>query len=134
MNDGQRTEDRWIGRVAPITVKERAYNNLRRLSRRQMPSSGHLPFDARVCSKRGPFSHPDPGSGERTRSLGEDIGISKNAVVASGETGSRRDSERWGALKVSDVRRVTVETDDMFRRITAGRPGSGSMSEFEFLC
>lgn len=105
-----------------------------------MPSNGHPPFDAlersRARSKHGPFSHPAPGSGEWTGSLGEVIGISKNAVVASGETESRRGSELWETLKVSDERRVTVETDsDMFRRITGGKPaGSGSMTEFEFLC
>jgi len=124
-----------IGRGAPITVKERAYNSLRRLRRRQMPSKGHLPFEAlaRSRSKRGPPSHPYPGSGGWSRSLREVIGISRNAVVASGETGSRRGSEWWGILKESDPRRVTVETDDVLRRMTAGRPGNGSVSEFEFL-
>ena len=133
MRDDQRIEGRWIGRIAPITVKERAYNSLRRLKRRQI---GHLPFDAleKSRSKRGPFSHPDPGSGGWSGSLGEIIGISKNAVVASGKTGSRRDSERLETLKVSDVRRVSAETDDMLRRIKAGRPGNGSVSEFGFLC
>jgi len=136
MRDNQRIEDRCTGRIAPITVKERAYSSLRCLKRRQMPSNGHLPFDAleKSRSKRGPFSHPDPGSGGWSGSLGEVIGISKNAVVASGETGSRRDSELLEALKVSDVRRVTAETDDMLRRIRAGRPGNGSVSEFGFLC
>ena len=103
-----------------------------------MPSNGHPPFDAlersRARSKHGPFSHPAPGSGEWTGSLGEVIGISKKAVVASGETGSRRDSEWLEALKVSDVRRVSAETDDMLRRIRVGRPGNGSVSEFGFLC
>ena len=129
------SEARSIARVAPITVKERAYNSLRRLRRRQMPSNGHLPSDAlaRSRSKRGPPSHPYPGSGGWSRSLGEVIGISRNAVVASGETGSRRGSEWWGTLKVSDPRRVTVETDDELRRMTAGRPGSGAVSKFEFL-
>ena len=136
MRDGQRTQDRWIGHTAPITVKERAYSSLRRLRRRQMPSKGHLPFDAleRSCSKRGPFNHPDPGSGGWPGSLGEIIGISKNAVVTSGEMGSKRGSEWLGTLKVSDSRRVTVETDDMLRRTRAGRPGNGSVSEFGFLC
>jgi len=37
-------------------------------------------------------------------------------------------------LKESDPRRVTVETDELLRRMTAARPGNGSVSEFEFLC
>lgn len=103
-----------------------------------MPSNGHLPFGAldRSRSKRGPFSHPYPGSGGWSGSRGETMGISRNAVVASGETGSRRGSEWWGILKVSDPRRVTVETDDALRRITAGRPAGidiDSVSELELL-
>jgi hypothetical protein len=61
------------------------------------------------------------------------IGISKNAVVASCETVSRRGSEGWEPLKESDARRVTVENDPVFRRITEGKPGEDSVSEFGFL-
>jgi len=101
-----------------------------------MPRNGHPPFDAlkKSRSKRGPFSHPDPGSGGWSESLGEAIGISKNAVVACGETGARRGSEGWETLEVSDARRVSVEIDAMLRTISAGGLGNGSMPEFGFLC
>ena len=136
MSDIQRTEGGQIGRTAPIIVKERAYSSLRRLSRCQIPSNGHLRFEAldRPPSKPGPFSHPDPEPGGRSGSLGEIIGISKNAVVASGGTESRRGSEWLEILTVSGTRRVTVEADDMLRTTGAGKPCSSSVSEFGFLC
>ena len=101
-----------------------------------MESNGHPLLDRLEGSrsKRGPFSHPVPRSGGWPECLGETIGISKNAVVASCETGLRRGSEFWELLKESDARRVTVEIDELFRKIAAGRPGGGSVSEFGFLC
>ena len=101
-----------------------------------MVFNGHplLECVERLRSKRGPFSHPVPGSGGWSGCLGDAIGISKNAVVVSCEAGLRKGSELWELLKESDARRVSVESDPIFCETVGSRPGGGSVSEFGFLC